>query len=53
MTGYTLPPEPPLDPPDDGDVIERRRKRYQNHLRDQAEEDYWYDRHHDSDNFDI
>ena len=50
MTGYILPPEPPLDPPDDEDDIFIRRKKkrdweYDNadNLRDDRDErrDLW------------
>ena len=46
---YPLPPEPPLDPPEDDEILENRRVRYQRHLADQAEEDYWYSQHGNSD----
>lgn len=44
MTGYVLPPEPPLDPPDD-EAEANARARLLRTLAEQAEEDYWYEKH--------
>lgn len=44
MTGYILPPEPPLDPPDD-EAEDNRKTRHQQALIAQAEDDLWHENH--------